>query len=57
MTGGKGREGVETDFSWLICTGGLSDSSSEVDESGGSSDRGGDEGRDSWVASEAAGSE
>lgn len=47
MTGGKGREGVETDFSWLICTGGLSDSSSEVDESGGSSDKGGDEGRDS----------
>jgi hypothetical protein len=55
--GGKRRDGVDADLSWVVCSGGVTGSSSEADVSGGSSDWGGDGGGDSWIAFKAIGSE
>jgi hypothetical protein len=56
-TGGKRRDGVDADLSWVVCPGGVSGSPPEADVSGGSSDWGGDGGGDSWVLSKADGPE
>lgn len=57
MTGDKGSEDVELDFSWMVCTGGVSELSPEVSASGENSTGGEDGGGDSWLASGAARSE
>ena len=52
--GGKRGDGVGDDLSRIVCPGGVSNSSSGADVSGGASNWGGDGGDDSWVASETA---